>query len=93
MGKYSCLLTTLEVCELECKEAYQILNKYRVPTDEAELVIGMIKQAYYLLSQSYETSRKVEEILGPEMVAEVGKKLIAKRIEELEANRKAHEGD
>lgn len=54
MAKYPGWFTTEEVCESECEEAKAVLEKYNVSEDDVETIIGMIKQPYFMLKQSYD---------------------------------------
>ena len=61
MAKYGGWFTTQEVCGFECEEAEAILDRYGVTDEDKETITGMIKQAYFLLSDAYAWMNEIEK--------------------------------
>jgi hypothetical protein len=62
MGKYFGGLTSSDVCKCEIEEARKILRSYRVRGEHTEIIIDMIKEAYYQLHQSMASARALERM-------------------------------
>ncbi len=66
MAKYCGCLSTSEVCECECEEATEIMQRYHMPEEDIERVTDMIREAYFQLGRSYAHSNAVWEMLVEE---------------------------
>lgn len=88
MAKYGSGLSIKDVCELETQEASEILKKYKVPREERKIVIDMIEQAYYMLTQSYDVAAILEKKLE-----ELGVNTGTLVIEHLAKKEMIHSGD
>lgn len=62
MGKYWGALTSSDVCKCEIEEAREILRSYRVRGEHTEIIIDMIKNAYYQLSETMASNRALERM-------------------------------
>lgn len=61
MAKYMSGLTIADICKLELKEMNEILEKYNVNAEDKENLNGMLKEAYFQLSESYASARAMEK--------------------------------
>ena len=63
MSKYASGLSTDEICKLEMSECEKILDVYDVAKEDKNIILGMIKQAYYMVKDSYKAGSIYNEML------------------------------
>jgi hypothetical protein len=67
MSKYGNGITVSGACRNEIEEATDILNSYRVSTEDIDTITGMIKEAYFELSESMVSGRAMDRIIADEV--------------------------
>ena len=84
--KYGNGVTTADVCELELEEMEQICSRYHMHDEDAEILKGMVSNAYYQLQKSYASGRAMERVYyertGKQFIAEDFEKYLAYCMEE-----------
>lgn len=50
-------------CSMEIRECREILSEYNVPDNITDIILDMIKEAYFQLNDAYASGRAMERIL------------------------------
>ena len=78
MAKYAGALSSEEVCKLEVRKCKGILKKYHASKEDTEIITGMIRQAYHMLSESYCIGRAVDAYMRDEIGENAQEDFLAK---------------